>query len=398
MTTRSPPRRRRCCHAELDRIAGLERAIRAAQAEQFRCIDAARQLAAEVEGVTDASSSVDREFALRSFVAEVATTLVVHEATAGRLIADAAASDRRVHRTRSTRSAAGSDRDRARAVAARGRDHPARRARGASSRPRARARHRARRRRRSVAGSDGSASACIPSRRSPGINAPRGAARVPRARRGRHGLARACTSRPSAGSPSWPTSTRSPTRAPLPGRAWADPAMRDTPRSSLLAHSSILDVAADLLLGHGAADLESPLGVVTPRVYVTCRCSRCSGMPTSPPSSTATGRSTPQTARRLARARAVVPPDPHPPRDRRLPFLRPHLLPGARRPRRIPPGPRWRVPVPGLLSPSRGLRHRPHHRLGGRRRHPPRQPRAPLPQASPAEAQHRMADVPSPVG
>ena len=90
MTTRSTTAAQAMLSAELDRIAGLERAIRAAQAEQFRCIDAARQLAAEVEGVTDASSSVDREFALRSFVAEVATTLVVHEATAGRLIADAA--------------------------------------------------------------------------------------------------------------------------------------------------------------------------------------------------------------------------------------------------------------------------------------------------------------------
>ena len=90
MTTRSTTAAQAMLSAELDRIAGLERAIRAAQAEQFRCIEAARQLAAEVEGVTDASSSVGREFALRSFVAEVATTLVVHEATAGRLIADAA--------------------------------------------------------------------------------------------------------------------------------------------------------------------------------------------------------------------------------------------------------------------------------------------------------------------
>ena len=87
MTTRSTTAAQAMLSAELDRIAGLERAIRAAQAEQFRCIEAARQLAAEVEGVTDASSSVDREFALRSFVAGVATTLVVHEATAGRLIA-----------------------------------------------------------------------------------------------------------------------------------------------------------------------------------------------------------------------------------------------------------------------------------------------------------------------
>ena len=70
-------------------IAELDRVIRAAQAEQFRRIETARSLAAEVEGVTDASSPADREFATRSFVAELATALVIHEATAGRLVADA---------------------------------------------------------------------------------------------------------------------------------------------------------------------------------------------------------------------------------------------------------------------------------------------------------------------
>lgn len=74
---------------ELRRIVELERLIRAAQAEQLRRIETARVLAAAVEGVTDASRPIDREFATRSFVAELATTLVVHEATAGRLIADA---------------------------------------------------------------------------------------------------------------------------------------------------------------------------------------------------------------------------------------------------------------------------------------------------------------------
>lgn len=74
---------------ELRRIVELERLIRAAQAEQLRRIETARVLAAAVEGVTDASRPIDREFATRSFVAELATTLVVHEATAGRLIGDA---------------------------------------------------------------------------------------------------------------------------------------------------------------------------------------------------------------------------------------------------------------------------------------------------------------------
>lgn len=74
---------------ELHRIVELEGLIRAAQAEQLRRIESARVLAAAVEGVTDASRPIDREFATRSFVAELATTLVVHEATAGRLVGDA---------------------------------------------------------------------------------------------------------------------------------------------------------------------------------------------------------------------------------------------------------------------------------------------------------------------
>ena len=90
MTIRSAPALEAALDAELQRIVELDRAIRAAQAEQFRRIEAARSLAAEVEGVTDASSPVDREFATRAFVAELATALVVHEATAGRLVAEAA--------------------------------------------------------------------------------------------------------------------------------------------------------------------------------------------------------------------------------------------------------------------------------------------------------------------
>jgi hypothetical protein len=89
MSTRSAPAAQAALTAELEQILGLERVIRAAQAEQFRRIEAARVLAAEVEGVTDASSPVEREFATRSFISELATTLVVHEASAGRLLAEA---------------------------------------------------------------------------------------------------------------------------------------------------------------------------------------------------------------------------------------------------------------------------------------------------------------------
>ncbi|MBT2517850.1 DUF222 domain-containing protein [Streptomyces sp. ISL-90] len=89
MTTRPALSPQAALDAELSRVVELDRVIRAAQAEQFRRIESARALAAEVEGVTDAAPFVDREFATRAFVAELATTLVVHEATAGRLVADA---------------------------------------------------------------------------------------------------------------------------------------------------------------------------------------------------------------------------------------------------------------------------------------------------------------------
>ncbi|MFE5672659.1 DUF222 domain-containing protein [Agromyces sp. NPDC056523] len=75
--------------AELARIVSLERTIRWAQAEQFRLVEAARVRHAELEGVTGASTSTEREFATRSFVAELATTMVVPDPTAGRLVADA---------------------------------------------------------------------------------------------------------------------------------------------------------------------------------------------------------------------------------------------------------------------------------------------------------------------
>ena len=89
MTPGSAPALQAALAVELAQIVALERVIRSAQAEQFRRIEAARVLAAAVEGVTGASSPVDREFATRAFVAELATTLVVHEASAGALIADA---------------------------------------------------------------------------------------------------------------------------------------------------------------------------------------------------------------------------------------------------------------------------------------------------------------------
>ena len=60
-----------------------------------------------------------------------------------------------------------------------------------------------------------------------------------------------------------------------------------------------LDVAADLLLGQGAGDLESPLGVVTPRVYVTVPVLTLLGHADEPADLDGYGPIDAQTARRL---------------------------------------------------------------------------------------------------
>ncbi|WP_353809478.1 HNH endonuclease signature motif containing protein [Agromyces sp. SYSU T00194] len=75
--------------AELAAIVELDRSIRAAQAEQLRRIERARRLAADVEGVDELSTFTHREFATRAFIAELATSLTVHERTAGRMVGDA---------------------------------------------------------------------------------------------------------------------------------------------------------------------------------------------------------------------------------------------------------------------------------------------------------------------
>ena len=75
--------------ADLALLGSLERTIRWAQAEQYRVIEAARVRHAHVEGLTEASTPIEREFAMRSFVAEIATTLILPEPVAARLVADA---------------------------------------------------------------------------------------------------------------------------------------------------------------------------------------------------------------------------------------------------------------------------------------------------------------------
>jgi hypothetical protein len=73
---------------ELSILASLERTIRWALVEQFRLIVSARARHARVEGVGAVSTAAERDLATRSFVSEVATTLVMPEASAGRLVAD----------------------------------------------------------------------------------------------------------------------------------------------------------------------------------------------------------------------------------------------------------------------------------------------------------------------
>ncbi|MEV1130958.1 DUF222 domain-containing protein [Agromyces sp. NPDC049794] len=74
---------------ELAEIIKHDMTIRRLHAEQYRRIHRARELAAVVEGVTAASASSERDMATRSFVAELATTLGQHEASASRLMSEA---------------------------------------------------------------------------------------------------------------------------------------------------------------------------------------------------------------------------------------------------------------------------------------------------------------------
>jgi hypothetical protein len=73
----------------LTAIETFDRMIRQIQADQYLRIQRARELAAEVEGVTASSTSAEREMATRSFIAELATTLGQHEVTASRLVSEA---------------------------------------------------------------------------------------------------------------------------------------------------------------------------------------------------------------------------------------------------------------------------------------------------------------------
>ncbi|GAA1059776.1 HNH endonuclease signature motif containing protein [Agromyces bracchium] len=74
---------------ELAAIVSAEQLIRRLHADRYRAVQRARALATEVAGITESSRAGDRNMATRSFVAELATTLGQHEASASRLVAEA---------------------------------------------------------------------------------------------------------------------------------------------------------------------------------------------------------------------------------------------------------------------------------------------------------------------
>lgn len=74
---------------ELDAIAAFDGMIRQIQADQYRRVQRARELAAELDRVSASSTVRERDMSTRSFVAELATTLGQHEAAASRLVAEA---------------------------------------------------------------------------------------------------------------------------------------------------------------------------------------------------------------------------------------------------------------------------------------------------------------------
>ena len=75
--------------AALDVVAKLEAEIRAAQAEQLRQVSLVHRLMHAIESQPSRNPRDDEEFVRRSTVAELATTLRIHERTASRLVADA---------------------------------------------------------------------------------------------------------------------------------------------------------------------------------------------------------------------------------------------------------------------------------------------------------------------
>ena len=268
--------------AELEAIVGLERSIRAAQAEQLRRIQRAHGWAHAVERVHEGSSSTDRELATRAFVAELATALGAHERQSGAMVADA----ERLRSLPATLDAFGERCDRARPHAD---DHRCDAGHAAAARRRIRG-HGTRSRcthdqRLAAAQPSRSArsSAARAARTSSGAQFPR-AAGVPRARARRHGLAqplpRGRTRHCHSGSPRCPR--RSIRRRAHDGATGTRHRRRPVARQSGRVGDGeagggsggstfSTDVGFEGAEDAGAASTarRRPLGVVIPRVYVT---------------------------------------------------------------------------------------------------------------------------------
>ncbi len=370
---------------ELARIVALERSIRAAQAEQFWLVESARLRHARLEGVTEGSSSEDREFATRSFVAEVATTLVVPEATAGRLVAD---STRLTGARSATLDALAADEISGAHVRAM--------LEVTSSLPADAADEVER-----VALQDAG------SRTSAGF------------RRRLHRLRERLHPEPLVDRHARAATERRVAHDPAPdGMAWlslflqADRAVAIMARLESLADSGDThrpdtrttmqrraDLAADLLRA-GTRDssdrhLAAATGRVAGKIVVTVPVLTLLGASDEPAELDGYGpidghRPTP------GRARTVAAPAAGAPRDRRRTLLRAHHLPRGSRPRRVRAGPRRRLPLPRLRAPRHQQRPRPQHRVGTRRPNRRRQPRHAVPIPSPAQAPHRLADATRP--
>ena len=210
----------------------------------------------------------------------------------------------------------------------------------------------------------------------------------------------ACTSRPNAPTRSRTASTGSPT--PIPhrlSRAGPTPRPIHRPPTRAPARNGSWTPPPTCSWRASApmrtANRSTPTRTSWPGCWSPSRCS-----PSSDTRRTRRARRVRTHPRRHRptprRARTLIPADPHPPRDRRLPLLQPHHLPGPRRPHPLPPNPRRHLPVPRLRPPRHHLRPRPHHPLEPQRPHQPRQPRPPLPPPPPPQTPHPLADDPTP--
>lgn len=349
---------------ELAAISAFDGMIRQIQADQYRRVERARALAAEVEGITDESTGSQRDLAARSFVAELATTLGQHEASAARLVAEAA-------RLTGPRAAT-------LAALERG-ELGLTQVRSVLELTQAL----------SPEVADGTVSTNAEVRR-----------RMRRARERLHletladRRARAVDERrvcvdPAPDGMGWLSVYLEAERALAITQRLDALAAREASGDTRTTTPRAADLVADLLVGGALSDDErthaGATGAVQPRVNVTVPVMTLLGLSDESAELEGYGPIDADTARRLAA---------HAPSMRRIGSgaqLRPRALPGAGRPRWLRAHARWAVPVPGLRAPSRYRRPRPHSRVGARRSDRGLESRLALPPPPPLEARERMA-------